>query len=153
MSRTVFVALALALAATPVLAASNVQVEVIDASTLRISTPPKAGVKLNKMRNALMRAASEETLRRGYEWFDLAQVEDTSRERDFSNLQVNFPASSAGSSPTGQTLVVGETFQKFSGGPLTVIEPGAVATIRMGNGPRPDVETAVDARAMLTSLR
>jgi len=146
-------ALILGAVATPSLAASNVKVEVVDASTLRVSAPPKAGVKFAKMRANLLRTASEETLRRGYAWFDLGVVEDLSRERKVSNLETDFPVSAPGSSATGPTLTVGNSFPKYSGGVITLVEPGAAATILMGNGPRPDSETAVDAKMMLASLR
>ena len=147
-------ALILGAVATPSLAASNVKVETIDAATLRVVAQPKAGVKFAKMRANLLRTASEETLRRGYAWFDVAEVVDLTRERDVTIMKASFPTSANGVSPDGKAmLTTGNTAVDENGGQVHLIEPGAVATIRMGNGPRPGSETAVDAQQMLQSLR
>ncbi|MFZ0269220.1 hypothetical protein [Caulobacter sp.] len=147
-------ALILGAVATPSLAASYVKVEVIDASTLRVSAPPKAGVKFDKMRANLLRAASEETLRRGYAWFDLGEVADLTRERDVTIMKASFPASANALSPDGKVmLATGNTVVDENGGSVHLIEPGAAATIHMGNGLRPDSATTVDAQQMLQSLR
>ena len=143
-------ALMLAIAATPALAASNAKIEVVDATTLRVSTAPKAGVKFEKMRANLLRAASEETLRRGYDWFEVTDVVDLTRERDVPVIQAALPTFTGTSQPL---LAAGGRFNGSSDNQIRVAEPGAAATILMGNGPRPDSETAVDAKMMLASLR
>jgi hypothetical protein len=145
-------ALILCGAASPSMAASNVNVEVVDAATLRVTAAPKAGVKFAKMRANLLRAASEETLRRGYAWFDLGDVVDLTRERDLTVMKADFPSSSIGYSYGKPMLMTGNTLVDYSGGQVHLVEPGAAATIRMGNGPLPDSRTVVEAKAMLASL-
>lgn len=149
-----FVAFAFALAATPALAGSKAKVEVVDASTLRVSAAPKPGVKFAAMRETLLRTACEETLRRGYEWFDLSDVVDLTRERtvDLRPPEVAgsmlVPASSG-----GLRLITGTAVgPNFGGQEVRLIEPGAAATIRMGKGARPEGASVVDARELLASL-
>lgn len=141
-----------ALAATPAFAGSA-KVEVLDAATLRVSAPPKAGVKFAKMRASLLRTAAQETLDRGYDWFDLTEVVDLSRERSVDLLTPDYPSTAIGISYTGLVLVNVTPGPSFSGGSVHLVEPGASATIRMGKGPRPEGATIVDARQMLKSLR
>ena len=139
-------AVAFALTATSALAASNAKIEVVDTSTLRVSAAPKAGVKFAKMRANLLRAASQETLRRGYDWFEVTDVVDLTRERHVGVMQADFPTFAGTARPL---LLTGIRFTNE----VRMVEPGATATVHMGKGPRPDSETSVDARAMLASLR
>ncbi|MBO9711018.1 MAG: hypothetical protein J7521_22695 [Caulobacter sp.] len=143
----------LAVAATPALAASNTKVEVVDAATIRVSALPKAGVKFAKMRADLLGAAAHETLDRGYDWFELADVVDLSRERSLPALQTDAPMSGFGVSNGSIYQSTGSSFPRYGGAGASIVEPGAAATIRMGKGAHPRGDNIVDARAMLASLK
>ena len=147
------------LAATALVGVSSVahagpkaDIQSIDAATARIAVQPRTGQKFAEMRKAYLRAASEETLRRGYDWFELGYVVDTTRQRDIEVPVMERSVSGSGSSGPYLTAFMG-TSTVVPPIPTRVFEPGVDTLVRFGKGARPDRATAADARATLAALK
>jgi hypothetical protein len=136
--------------ATAAYAGDQAKVESIDPTTVRISVPPQKGLKLDKMRVIFLRAASQETLDRGYEWFQIVEVVDNSRQRTVERPGMNSAVSSAGGgyTPLRSGLMITAGPEK-----MQVVDSGVIAVVTFGKGQRPENANVADAREMLAKLR
>ncbi|MDR6625380.1 hypothetical protein [Caulobacter segnis] len=144
------VAAAMLATATAAYAGVQAKVESIDPATVRISVPPEKGLKLDKMRAIFLRAASQEALDRGYEWFQIIEVVDNSRQRTVERPGMNSAVSSAGGgyTPLRSGLMLTAGPEK-----VQVVDSGVIAVVTFGRGQRPENANVADAREMLAKLR
>ncbi|MDR6625381.1 hypothetical protein [Caulobacter segnis] len=144
-------AISLAGVGSAAFAAPKVSIQSIDAETARVTVAPQAGQKFPQVRAAFLRATSEEALRRGYDWFDLRYVADTTRQRDVTPPL--FYRSMTGSASSGiYTVTISGDAMLVPPAPTRVFEPGVDALVTFGKGPKPDKATTADARAVLDEL-
>lgn len=131
-------------------AETRAKVEPIDSATARISVEAAKGLKLEKMRQIFLKTASQETLNRGCEWFQITEVIDRSQRRSVSRPGMNAAVqnSSGGYSPLRTGLMI-------TAGPeqVVVIDRGVEAVVAFGKGPKPAGADAADAKEMLARLR
>jgi hypothetical protein len=145
-------AISLAGVGSAAFAGPKVNIQSIDAETARVTVAPQAGQKFPEMRAAFLLATSEEALRRGYDWFDLRQVVDITRQRDVSAPITYRPVTGSGTSGVYR-VTVSAAVLVLPPAPTRVFEPGVDALVAFGKGPKPDVATAADARATLERFR
>jgi hypothetical protein len=127
----------------------KVDVQSIDRQTARVSVHPQVRQRSPQVRETLLRAVSQETLRRGYDWFDLSAVVEITPEHARGASSMERPDNMV--SMSGPYLYMAMSAAPSL--PTQGSETGLDALVTFGRGAKPDLATAADARTLLANLR
>ncbi|MDR6625382.1 hypothetical protein [Caulobacter segnis] len=128
-------------------AAPTIDVQSTDPRMARVTVQGRSGEGFPELREAFLRAVSEETLRRGCDWFDIRSASDTTRQRTRAWDMQRPDNMIAATSPY---MLMAMSSRPAN--PPGASEPGVATLVTFGKGRKPDVATAADARAVLAKL-